>query len=452
MENRGRDVKDPTRPARRLALGWMTGTAALLRMGRAYAHARGDAGASPDVRVAPAAQPRDLRAIVGARPGPLDVVFEGGGMKGAAFAGAVEILLGRGFKLRRLIGSSAGAITAAFLAAGYGASELASVLGERTSGSPKRRFSSFLDPPAVIPPPPNVSPLKWSLFALGVVKAVESGSRLGMPLSPEALGSYARRGLFLFSTGAVADDAAFLAWMADSLERKGISRDATLGELQRTFGARGLQLSLAATDVSAQRLLILNHHTAPQLPLLWAVRMSMGIPLVWPEVVWRESWGRYRGRAMVEGGEGHRVVDGGVLSNFPLKYLIEPRHTGPGGVLGPLSEGVPAGVLGILLDETRGARKPSPPPTSAPGSAPTKNEKGIGQQVQDNLLVMNSLERLVSTMTGAWDLETIEEYGAEPLICRIPVRGFDTLDFDMSDQAMAELVESGRGAMKHYLG
>jgi predicted acylesterase/phospholipase RssA len=427
----------------------MAGAAALLRLGRAYARGGEDAGASasPDARVVPAAPPRDPRAIVGARPGALDVVFEGGGMKGAAFAGAVEILFGRGFRLRRLIGSSAGAITAALLAAGYGVSELATALGERIPGSPKRRFSSFLEPPAVIPPPPNVSPLKWSLFTLAVLKAFESGSRLGMPLPTEVLTSYARRGLALFSTGAIADDGAFLSWMADSLERKGISREATLGELQQRFGARGLQLSLAATDVSAQRLLILNHHTAPDVPLLWAVRMSMGIPLVWPEVVWKERWGRYRGRSMYEGGEGHRVVDGGVLSNFPLKYLIEPRHTAPGGVLGPPTDGQSAAVLGILLDETRGGRAPGSPP--APKGK--ENGKGIGQLVQENVLVMNNLARLIGTMTGAWDLEAIEEYGAEPLICRIPVRGFDTLDFDMSDQSMAELVESGRGAMKHYL-
>ncbi|HVR62137.1 MAG TPA: patatin-like phospholipase family protein, partial [Polyangia bacterium] len=258
-------MKETTRPARRRALGWMAGAAALLRMGRARARSRGGedagvgAGASPDARVTPAAQPSDPRAIVPSRPGALDVVFEGGGMKGAAFAGAMEILLGRGFRLRRLIGSSAGAITAAFLAAGYGAPELATALGERIPGSPKRRFSAFLDPPSMIPPPPNVSPLKWSVFALAVVKAFESGSRLGMPVPPEVLTSFARRGLFLFSTGAVADDGAFLTWLADALERKGISPDATLGQLQKSFGARGLQLSLAATDVSAQRLLILNH-------------------------------------------------------------------------------------------------------------------------------------------------------------------------------------------------
>jgi predicted acylesterase/phospholipase RssA len=437
---------EPKKPARRHALGWMAGAAALLRMSRARALPRGaaDAGGGPwtEARAAPARQPAHPLAIVAARPGPLDVVFEGGGMKGAAFAGAVEILLGQAFKLRRLIGSSAGAITAAFLAIGYSASELATVLGERAPGSTRRRFSTFLEPPAVTPAPPGVSPLKWSLFALGVAKAVESGSRLGLPLSPEALSSYARRGLSLFSTGAIADDGAFLSWMADSLERKGIPKDTTLGELHQRLAARGLQLSLAATDVSAQRLLILNHHTAPNVPLLWAVRMSMGIPFVWPEVEWRERWGRYRGRSMFEDGVGHHVVDGGVLSNFPLKYLIEPRHTGPGSVLGP-ADGQPAGVLGILLDETRGARKTVPSPA-------TKNDTGQNEKTP-NLLVVNSLSRLLNTMTGAWDLETIEEYGAESLICRIPVRGYDTLDFDMSDHAMAELVESGRGAMKQYL-
>jgi predicted acylesterase/phospholipase RssA len=432
---------------RRHALGWMAGAGALLRVSRARA---ADASVGAGAVVVPARQSGELRAISASHPGPLDVVFEGGGMKGAAFAGAVEILLGKGFKLRRLIGSSAGAITAAFLAAGYEVSELATVLGERVSGSPHRRFSTFLAPPAAAPPPPGFSALKWSLFVLAVEKAVESGARLGLPVSAETLTSFARRGLSLFSTGAVADDGAFLSWMEDSLERKGIGRDATLGELQPRFAARGLQLSLAATDVTAARLLILNHHTAPDVPLLWAVRMSMGIPMVWPEVVWKERWGRYRGKAMFEDGEGHRVVDGGVLSNFPLKYLIEARHAAPTGVLGPLPGAEPAGVLGILLDESRGARKPAPPPK--PGTAPPANQKDVGQLVRENLLFMNNLSRLLSTMTGAWDLETIEEYGAEPLICRIPVRGYDTLDFDMSDQSMVELVESGRVGMKRYLG
>lgn len=32
------------------------------------------------------------------------------------------------------------------------------------------------------------------------------------------------------------------------------------------------------------RLLVLNHRTAPDCPVVYAVRMSMSIPLVWDEV------------------------------------------------------------------------------------------------------------------------------------------------------------------------
>jgi predicted acylesterase/phospholipase RssA len=438
-------MSQPSKPARRRALGLMAGAAAFLRLGRVRAQERADAGAPADTRVNQTPQASAPRGIVGARPGPLDVVFEGGGMKGAAFAGAVEVLRARGFKLRRLIGSSAGAITAAFLAAGYETPELAAVLGERLPGSPRRRFSTFLEPPATSSPPSGVSSLAWSLFSLAVIKAVEAGGQLGLPFSKDVLTGYARRGLSLFATGSIADDGPFLAWMGQALERKGIAREATLGELQPRFAARGIQLSLAATDLTGQRLLVLNHHTAPQVPLLWAVRMSMGIPIVWPEVLWRERWGRYRGRPMVEGREGHHVVDGGVLSNFPLKYLLEPRHSTAAGVLGAPADDQPAAVLGVLLDESKGGRK------AAASPAAKTPEKSPGPQLTD-LPVMSNLSRLLGTMTGAWDLETIEEYGAEPLICRIPVQGFDTLDFDMDDASMAELVESGRGAMKRYLG
>ena len=41
-----------------------------------------------------------------------DIVFEGGGAKGTAFVGALEVLFGAGHKHRRLVGTSAGAITA----------------------------------------------------------------------------------------------------------------------------------------------------------------------------------------------------------------------------------------------------------------------------------------------------------------------------------------------------
>ena len=53
-----------------------------------------------------------------------DIVFEGGGAKGTAFVGALEVLFAAGHQHRRLVGTSAGAITAILLGAGYSPKEL----------------------------------------------------------------------------------------------------------------------------------------------------------------------------------------------------------------------------------------------------------------------------------------------------------------------------------------
>ncbi|MDP4088991.1 MAG: patatin-like phospholipase family protein [Bacillota bacterium] len=57
-----------------------------------------------------------------------DAVFEGGGVKGIALAGAVTALEEEGYSWHRVAGASAGAITAALVAAGYSGSELGAIL------------------------------------------------------------------------------------------------------------------------------------------------------------------------------------------------------------------------------------------------------------------------------------------------------------------------------------
>src|SRR6516164_4667140 len=75
-----------------------------------------------------------------------DVVFEGGGAKGWAFVGALTALAENGHSIRRLIGTSAGAITAPTVAAGYSPAELLALVTEKLDGKP--RFATFMDRPA----------------------------------------------------------------------------------------------------------------------------------------------------------------------------------------------------------------------------------------------------------------------------------------------------------------
>ena len=58
----------------------------------------------------------------------VDAVFEGGGVKGIALVGAAAVVEAAGYRFNNLAGTSAGAIVAALLGAGYTAAELQSIL------------------------------------------------------------------------------------------------------------------------------------------------------------------------------------------------------------------------------------------------------------------------------------------------------------------------------------
>ena len=60
-----------------------------------------------------------------------DLVFEGGGAKGMVFVGALDEFERRGHTFGRLLGTSAGAITATYLAAGFTVDEMLDALNEK---------------------------------------------------------------------------------------------------------------------------------------------------------------------------------------------------------------------------------------------------------------------------------------------------------------------------------
>src|SRR5207244_65073 len=83
----------------------------------------------------------------GAMATTFDIVFEGGGAKGTAFSGALEVLTLARHNYHRLVGTSAGAITAVLLGAGYSATELLAAVNETLPGTPDPVFTTFMDAP-----------------------------------------------------------------------------------------------------------------------------------------------------------------------------------------------------------------------------------------------------------------------------------------------------------------
>lgn len=360
-----------------------------------------------------------------------DIVFEGGGAKGLVLVGAINYLEQQGHTFGRVVGTSAGAISATLLAAGYDATELQAAANARLPNG-KPVFSAFMDTPKSFREKTIEKSVLYHLFQdidLPYVPKVVEG-HIDKLVMEELLKSDDFREVFSFvELGGVYAGDFFRHWVAEKLNAKkaGLG-DMTLAEFA---AATGSHLTICASDTTGQELLVLNHRTAPDCPVRWAVRMSMSIPFVWQEVRWNTEWGTYRGRDIT----GHKVVDGGVLSNFPLELLVS---TTPDvlDVMGP-----PTGnaVLGLLIDETL------PVPNAPP--AP-KTKKGIGTELA-HLRVVKRVTRLVDTMTSARD--RFVESGFKDDVCHLPAKGYGTTEFDMSDARIKALIDGGYDAMKSFL-
>ena len=179
-------------------------------------------------------------------------------------------------------------------------------------------------------------------------------------------------------------------------------------------------------------MLILNHRTAPDCPLVRAVRMSMNLPLLWEEVIWQEDWGTYRGRDIT----GHAVVDGGLLSNFPIELFLsnQPQVTA---VMGD-KKVEQWNVLGFLIDET----------LDVPGAPLPEVEKEAGGPDLGSLRAVARVKNLLNTVTQAHDKSVIEAF--ERFVVRLPARTYGTVEFGMSAARREALVQAGRSTMADY--
>jgi NTE family protein len=297
-----------------------------------------------------------------------DAVFEGGGVRGIAFVGALEVAEEEGYRWVNVAGTSAGAIVAALLAAGYTAREMADIL--KTLDYTRFRDTSWLDRI------PLVGPLLSLIFENGIYE-----------------GDY------------------FLRWMRGLLRAKGV----------RTFGDLILQefsdderyrfrLRVIASDISRGEMLVLpqdivHYGMRPEgLEVALAVRMSMSIPFYFEPVYLRD---RRTGRKSC-------IVDGGILSNFPV-WLFDTEEE-------PLWP-----TFGFRLSDY------------PEGRAPQRSIRGP----------VSLLSALFSTMMAAHDARHIREQDFVRTIV-IPTLGVESTDFSLSRDKAEALYASGKEAARRF--
>ncbi len=190
-------------------------------------------------------------------------VFEGGGVRGIGHVGAVCAMEEAGYRFFHLAGSSAGAVVAALLAAGFSGGELFREMERLDYGKLKE----------------NGWPGRLGALGKGLSLAVSFGI---YPM--EYLGN----------------------WVEELLERKGVK---TFEDIWK----KGRKLWITASDVTAGRLLILPGDLEKfglepgKFPVWKAVQMSSAIPVFYEPC-----------RLTDRNGCRHLIVDGGLLSNYPL--------------------------------------------------------------------------------------------------------------------------------------
>jgi NTE family protein len=312
----------------------------------------------------------------------VDLVFEGGGVKGIGLAGAYAHLDEQRFQPQRVAGTSAGAITAALVAAGYSGDELKRLVLEE---------------------------MKYRKF--------EDGGH--WPLS---------QGIEMLRHKGLHPGTYFEGWMREHLEKKGVTK---FGELRDPIAAEAgaqqpqYRLQVIASDLSKERMLVLPRDAKDQLGIdpdelevARAVRMSMSIPVFFDPVVHKNP----------ANDEEHVIVDGGLLSNFPVWLFDCPPGQTPGW---------PTFGMLLVAPDQRDPLLAGPPPAVA------GHESGS---------IINFLMSIGRTMMEAHDRLYVEQANYARTI-PIGTLGVKTTQFSIDDDAdlKQRLYQSGHDAVGTFL-
>jgi NTE family protein len=305
-----------------------------------------------------------------------DLVLEGGGVKGIALAGAISVLEERGYQFHKIAGTSAGAIVGALVAAGAPGKRLREIMEDLD-------YHRFRDPG-----------LLGRMGPLGVVAEV-------------LLNKGWCRGDYLRS------------WLAEKLSEYNVDTfgqlrlddagaDATLQDRDRSF-----RFVAMASDITHGELVRLpwsyrdRFGIAPEsVRVVDAVRASTAIPYFF-----RPS----RCPDQLAGGSAW-LVDGGMLSNFPIDVFDRTDGTPPRWP-----------TIGIKL-AARGAMK-------------TTQVRGV---------VSLSLAML-HTMTGFYDRIHVSRPDVRDRMIFVDTGDVKATDFNLSEATGEWLYESGRAAATRFL-
>jgi NTE family protein len=319
-----------------------------------------------------------------ADPKPADLVLSGGGVKGIGLVGAVVALMDAGYRAQRVSGTSAGSIVGAVVAAAS--------MGDQLSPEEVKELALQLD----------------------YHKFTDPGALERLPVLGPSLAVLRGNGIY---KGDYAHD-----WVRSQLENLGVRtfgdlaiRDDSLPPEQR------YKLVVTVADVTTGQLVRLPWDyrrvyglDPDEQSVADAVRASMAIPFFFRPVKLRSTTGFTS-----------TLVDGGILSNFPIDSLDRADGRKP--------------------------RWPSFGVTVLP-NLPEGNDKVIPALAPLRMLAApHLLEEVITTALVGRDQAYLNEPWVAARAIRVDSTDVGFLDFDISDNEIEALYAKGYAAAKEFL-
>jgi predicted acylesterase/phospholipase RssA len=215
-------------------------------------------------------------------------VFEGGGVRAAAFAGAYQAAVEAGISFSRVAGTSAGAITAALIAAGATPKFVTQKLGSKD-------FRDFLRPVD-----PKHSPFTERSTWLRTARNMTSGR--------------ARNAIELALYSGLYSSHHIQEWLEELLKELLVGNNPEVARRQVRFSDLLKPLHIISVDIAQGRPRIWSKETNAEESVALAARCSSNIPFFFQAIPYNDEL----------------LVDGGILSNTPsFVYAASmPIHAG----------------------------------------------------------------------------------------------------------------------------
>jgi NTE family protein len=318
-----------------------------------------------------------------------NLAMGGGGVRGIGLVGAVEVLAGAGYTFSRVVGTSAGALVAAFVASltqrGEPISTLAGLLD-------RLDYSRLADPAPI-----GRLPIVGQSFEIGSGRTLYQGRYLRDFVNAQL----AELGVRTFADLALPQGE----------------------ETSHLAASQRYRLAVTVTDLTLRREAVLpwdlpEYGVEPDgFPVADAVLASSAIPFVFPPVGLPTSGGT------------SALVDGGVLDDVPVTPLDSSSPQPPpvpnlvlslGGLVPPSAHR--AGLLGGRL-----------PSLGGPGK------------------VVDEVVDLVETLLAGGESRTLADPCTRERTIRIDASGVSALQFDISAAQRKQLVDKGRAAATEFL-